>query len=565
MQFRTVSGPSPVASLNHRLKFDRSGGGVGMASLRNPPPVIIPRDQLNISLQTVDNVTRYNRLPGLSPTVATSNFEPKYGQKRLHVLKQKQKDAYISQVDIVNVSYARSRTTQRAPRDRSFFRPTEPSDFKELKPSWNPHYLRPKKQVQTKEQEGFESLSSIQRHIEVEAESARRTARSSVKMSQSFLPQIDQRLYKNEVNVAKMKELIRNHMRKQELTDWADHYDPSRRRKGSFQSKQLIGNETEFLLSVKEKYITKRNDIAARTLQRCLKALMVRRRYVKYRNYIVGAAVRIQRFFKNRKFLQKMRIFLQGREELRAQQIQKYMRGYLVNKMISNRRTTIMMELTSQMDSIINRHGLDLKIKLLYQWKKYKKKKEKKKKKKGKATGKGKKGAKGKTGSSTAAKSSTSKKGDETPKSSTLGKSFKAELKKTTSKAEINLEPKKASPEKVEKSAESKPSSPPADAEEESKHSEHKSQTEAEPNQPAPTGEGEEPKEFKIEVEQVPPPDEALPEGEGEKQPTPPASPREAAEEGSEPAAVEKPPEEPREGIEEIKEEENEGEESENN
>lgn len=185
------------------------------------------------------------------------------------------------------------------------------------------------------------------------------------------------------------------------------------------------------MLSVKEKYINKRNDIAARTLQHSLKALMVRRRFVKYRDYIVGAAVRIQRFIRKKKFEQKMRIFLRGREELRAQMIQKYLRGYLVNKMIANRRTAIMLELCSQMDTIINRHGLDLKIKLMYLWKKYKKKKEKKKKKKAKTTGKGKKGKTSKGGLSST-KLSTAKKGDETPsKSSTLGKSFKQELKRT--------------------------------------------------------------------------------------------------------------------------------------
>lgn len=276
---------------------------------------------------------------------------------------------------------------QKYPGELPYYTPVKSMFYQEVKPSRNPHYIFNTNKLTARQLSAISSIGSLQKDIDLDALS-KQTAVTVVKRSQSSLPHIDAKIYENDINIAKMKEVLKTKMRRHELTEWADEYVPKKWRNQFTKNKKYIRDESDLLLSIKQKFIEQRNDNAARNLQKIFRGLMVRRRYIKLRNHIVKAATTIQRNFRAYQFKKKMQVILRVKAMYSAQKIQAYMRGYLVNRWLAKRRATIMAELTKQMDEIVGRHGLDLKIKLMYIWKKYKKKKAKKKKKKTAASSK---------------------------------------------------------------------------------------------------------------------------------------------------------------------------------
>ena len=128
-----------------------------------------------------------------------------------------------------------------------------------MRPSRNPHYVFNTNKLTARELSAISSIGSLQKDIDLDGLS-KATERTVVKRSQSSLPHIDAKIYENDINLVKMKELLKNRMRQAELTEWANEYVPKKWRNQFTKNKKYIHDESDLILSIKQKFIEQRND-----------------------------------------------------------------------------------------------------------------------------------------------------------------------------------------------------------------------------------------------------------------------------------------------------------------
>lgn len=107
-----------------------------------------------------------------------------------------------------------------------------------------------------------------------------------------------------ENSIFSLNEKLRKEQRTKELLSWAKHdYGIDMRdsvrndfRKRGNKSKLEIVNEVDFIFKVKQKYIKRRNNEAARKIQSILRGRIQRLRYLKTRDIKVYCISKIQAF-----------------------------------------------------------------------------------------------------------------------------------------------------------------------------------------------------------------------------------------------------------------------------
>jgi len=130
--------------------------------------------------------------------------------------------------------------------------------------------------------------------------------------SRTCLPEIDTKLNDNEINLWKLKEKIKREQRLKELNEWAKGYvtaDLPQDHKASSISlvskkrhrqnhSTMITNNADFIFQVKENYIERVNDEAARKLQNLFRCFLVRAKFLKMRKLIRKNVVKLQTFIR---------------------------------------------------------------------------------------------------------------------------------------------------------------------------------------------------------------------------------------------------------------------------
>ena len=167
-----------------------------------------------------------------------------------------------------------------------------------------------------------------------------------------------------------------------ELIDWAKN-DYGVNMKATIQEKKKykfqIEDEVDFIFKVKEKYVTKRNNIAATKIQAAWKCWSYRSNYLGMRDYVIGMAVKIQAFVRMRRIRRRYLMRLAYLYQRSTVRIQRFLKGYLVYKRYNGLKKDLAFnKMTSNIEALKYRHAGDLCVKLAYVWKKYSKRKKQK-------------------------------------------------------------------------------------------------------------------------------------------------------------------------------------------
>ena len=150
------------------------------------------------------------------------------------------------------------------------------------------------------------------------------------------------------------------------------------RKKGN-KSKLEIVNEVDFIFKVKQKYIKKRNNDAARKIQSILVGRLQRHRYLKERDIKVYCCTRIQCFFRMKQERQRYMRMLAYLYFTSAIKCQKYLRGFIVYKSMKDEKRGITIRIMEgAISDMVHKHQFDLRCRLWPVYKRYIKLKEKK-------------------------------------------------------------------------------------------------------------------------------------------------------------------------------------------
>jgi hypothetical protein len=105
-------------------------------------------------------------------------------------------------------------------------------------------------------------------------------------------------------------------------------------------------DEAQFIFTVKQKYIAKRNEEAVLKIQSRFRSYLCRKSYLEMRNYVIGVVSNFQAFYRMRRTQKKFRQMVKIWKNGAALTVQKYLRGKLGrNKFMSYKRYNLVDDL----------------------------------------------------------------------------------------------------------------------------------------------------------------------------------------------------------------------------